>query len=222
MKSLSLLSKFLGWHHDFQGLVKAYGLKWRNSNSEELILSRIQNTQENGSVIEWIKEVKAKLPQFTEFIDFMALSGLRFNETVRSYNLIVSLSAKRELKRYYDFENKVLTHYNFKELFIRRTKKAFISYIPEDLIMRIGTKKRISTFQIYNAVKRKTLLKSRFGDIREYYATFMTKFLNPAEIDFLQGRISASVFMRNYFNPMLIRDLKKRALAGISKLKKEI
>ena len=56
-----------------------------------------------------------------------------------------------------------MTHYNFKELFIRRTKKAFISYIPEDLIMRIGTKKRISTFQIYNVVKRKTLLKSRFG-----------------------------------------------------------
>jgi intergrase/recombinase len=88
--------------------------------------------------------------------------------------------------------------------------------------MRIGRKKKFSTFQIYKATKRKTLLKSRFGDIREYYATFMTKFLNPAEIDFLQGRVSASVFMRNYFNPVLIGDLKKRVLTRSSKLEREI
>jgi len=46
----------------------------------------------------------------------------------------------------------------------------------------------------------------------------MTRFLNPAEIDFLQGRVSASVFMRNYFNPALIKDLKKRVFQGISEL----
>jgi hypothetical protein len=28
----------------------------------------------------------------------------------------------------------------------------------------------------------------------------------------LQGRISTSVFMRNYFNPVWVTDLKKRAL----------
>ncbi|MBS7653962.1 MAG: hypothetical protein QXU95_02175 [Candidatus Bathyarchaeia archaeon] len=36
--------------------------------------------------------------------------------------------------------------------------------------------------------------------------------MRESEIDFLQGRISASIFMRNYFNPAWISDLKSRAL----------
>jgi intergrase/recombinase len=221
LKALSLLSKFLGLHSNFQSLVKAYGLKWRNSTSEELILSRMQNIQENGSVTFWITKVKERIPQLGEFMNFVAVSGLRFNEAVNSHNLIISLSAKSELNRYYDFENQALTHYKFRKLFIRRTKKAFISYVPENLILKISRKGKLSTFQIYNLIRRKKL-QSRFGDVREYYATFMTRFLNPAEIDFLQGRVSASVFMRNYFNPALIQDLGKRVFKGINELQAKI
>jgi hypothetical protein len=47
----------------------------------------------------------------------------------------------------------------------------------------------------------------------------MTKWLNPAEIDFLQGRISGSIFMRNYFNPVLLTDLKDRIFKGLDQLK---
>jgi hypothetical protein len=53
-------------------------------------------------------------------------------------------------------------------------------------------------------------------------ARFMTKFLNPAEIDFLQGRVSASVFIKNYFNPILIGDLEKRVFKGIAELQTKI
>ena len=70
---------------------------------------------------------------------------------------------------------------------------------------------------IYCKLKRQGF-SSRFSDIREYYATFMTKFLNPAEIDFLQGRVSASVFMRNYFNPALIENLQERTFGGVDEL----
>ena len=46
----------------------------------------------------------------------------------------------------------------------------------------------------------------------------MTKFLNPPEIDFLQGRLSTSVFMKNYSNPVLIKDLRRRVFPGISEM----
>jgi intergrase/recombinase len=62
----------------------------------------------------------------------------------------------------------------------------------------------------------------RFGDLREYYATVMTKWLNQSEIDFLQGRISGSVFMRNYFNPALISDLKDRVFRGLAEIESRI
>jgi intergrase/recombinase len=58
----------------------------------------------------------------------------------------------------------------------------------------------------------------RYSDIREYYVTFMTKFLNPAEIDFLQGRVSTSVFMKNYSTLVLIKDLRQRVFRGISEM----
>jgi hypothetical protein len=44
----------------------------------------------------------------------------------------------------------------------------------------------------------------------------MTRFLSQSEIAFLQGRVSGSVFMRNYFNPALIGDLKERVFKGIA------
>jgi intergrase/recombinase len=62
----------------------------------------------------------------------------------------------------------------------------------------------------------------RFGDLREYYATVMTKWLTPAEIDFLQGRISGSVFMRHYFNPALITDLRERVFKGLKEIESRI
>lgn len=89
-----------------------------------------------------------------------------------------------------------------------------VSFAPRSLIEKISEKDKLTLAQINNRVKR-AKLKSRFGDVREYFATFMTKFLNPVEIDFLQGRVSATVFMRNYFNPGLIGDLKDRVFQGI-------
>jgi len=73
----------------------------------------------------------------------------------------------------------------------------------------LAKNEKLTSGQISNRIKR-AKLKSRFGDVREYFATIMTKFLNAVEIDFLQGRVSASVFMQNYFNPALIVDLKDR------------
>jgi len=68
----------------------------------------------------------------------------------------------------------------------------------------------------------KKKLPLRFGDIREYWATYMTRHLKEAEIDFLQGRISSSIFMRNYFNPALISDLKQRTFKGITELLQKV
>jgi hypothetical protein len=47
----------------------------------------------------------------------------------------------------------------------------------------------------------------------------MTRFLSQPETDFLQDRISGSMFMRNYFNPALISDLKERVFKAIEELR---
>jgi cobalamin biosynthesis Mg chelatase CobN len=50
----------------------------------------------------------------------------------------------------------------------------------------------------------------------------LAKTLGSAEIDFLHGRVSTSVFMRNYFNPAWITDLKERAQKGVTEIKKNL
>ena len=138
-------------------------------------------------------------------------------EAVESYNLIINLSSNGKLNQYYDVQNETLEHFRFKERFIRKNKKVLISFVPEQLIELVCRERKVTFWQICNSVKRKRL-RLRFGDIREYYATFMTKFLSQPEIDFLQGRASGSVFMSNYFNPALIGDLRNRVFKAIREI----
>jgi len=168
-------------------------------------------TREYGDVSKWVSEVKNKFPKLADFLDFILANGLRFKEAVDSYNLIIDSTEKGKLESYYNSETETLEHFRFKQVFLRNTKKVFVSVVPRQLIKRISKKQKLTIYQIRNSIKRKGF-GLRFGEVRDYFATHMTKFLTQSEIDFLQGRVSASVFMRNYFNPALISDLKFECL----------
>jgi len=53
----------------------------------------------------------------------IATTGLRLIEAINVYNLIISL-AKEEIGNYY--EDSILKHYEYPEIFIGKTKKVFI------------------------------------------------------------------------------------------------
>jgi intergrase/recombinase len=219
LAALSNLSKFLGKYETFRELMKDYGLKWESVKVEELLISRLTRTEKNGSVLEWVNTVKERFPRLRVFLDFVAVSGLRFVEAVESYDLTIDLSQHDKLNSYYDREKEVLEHFRFKQIFIRNNKKAFVSFIPWELIRRIGRmREKLTTSLVYDLIKRNSV-RPRFNELREYYATYMTRYLSQPEIDFLQGRVSGSVFMRNYFNPALISDLKTRVFKGIEDLR---
>ena len=197
MKSLAALSKFLGCHDYFSGLVKNYGLKWSSKSSGDLLIERMLRAVDQGDIIAWIIEVK-KVAGDAGFLDFMAVTGLRYGEAISSWNLMIQLEKQRQLSVYYKAENNVLEHFRFKDLFLRSSKKAFISFVFDDLIKQIVKAPELSYNTLPNRLKRRGI-KVRFSDIREYHASYLTKYLRPPEIDFLHGRISTSVFMRNYF-----------------------
>jgi intergrase/recombinase len=170
----------------------------------------------------WIKKVKRVRPELSLFMDFMAVTGLRLVEAVNSYNLIIKLNREGRLDEYYSVEREVLEHFRFKEIFFRHSKKAFISFAPATLIQRVSENKPLtSVIAIQNMVRKKGL-KLRFSDIRETYGTLATKHLKDNEIDFLQGRVNSSVFMKNYFNPSLIEDLSARAYKVANEIQKRI
>jgi intergrase/recombinase len=133
-------------------------------------------------------------------MDFMTVTGLRFDEAAGSYNLIIKLAQENKLDEYYNAEREILKHFRFIEIFIRRTKKAFISFITKELVLKISKNGPLNLYCVQSRVRRRCK-RLAFGDIREAHATLSTKHLKESEIDFLHGRVSTSVFMRNYFNP---------------------
>jgi len=215
LKSLSALSKFLGVYDEFQRLRRKYDIKWSSGRVDLLIIKRLLKRYNGDNLKEWVNNVKSKVPTLSLYIDFIMASGLRHGEAINSWNLIIGLCSRNRLNKYY--KDCMLEHYRFPDIFIRRTKKVFLSIVPEYIVERIARSETLTTTKIRKRLFRKGL-NERFSDIREYWASVMTRYLSQPEIDFLQGRISASVFMANYFNPMFIDDLKERTLKGIDNL----
>jgi len=218
LKALSVLAKYLGIYQQFKQLVTDYGLKWSGKAKDKLMLERLTRVEDPNEIYGWVKNVKSMLPQLAEFMDLIAFTGMRLVEAVKSYNLIIQLAREGKLSDYYDADLNALQHYKFSDLFIRRTKKAFVSFVPKELIDRIANENKISSPNAVLKTLQRYGMHCRFGDIREAHGSILTKHLSRSEIDFLHGRIGTSVFMQHYFNPALIADLKER----VSKCIKEI
>ena len=91
-----------------------------------------------------------------------------------------------------------------------------------ELVERIAAKKPLTSPVAVQNLVRKKGLKVRYSDIRETHGTLLTKYLKDNEIDFLHGRVTSSVFMKNYFNPSLISDLKTRVFQATSEIQERI
>jgi intergrase/recombinase len=219
MASLGNLAKFSGVYDSWKALIHRYGIKWITVGvKDKRMIDRLTKVVDADDVYNWVKQCKREVPELTDFLDLMALSGMRLEEAVNSYNLIIQLYKKGKLNEYYDLSNEVLEHYKFKDLFLRKGKKAFVSFVPHELVLRIAGRDPISS---RHAVGKK-VGKARFSDLREAHASVLTKHLKTPEIDFLHGRIGTSVFMQNYFNPAMIGDLRKRIFQAIAEIQAKI
>jgi intergrase/recombinase len=222
LKALSALAKFTGRYEAWKAAVRNFGLRWIGTNASDVFINRLSRTSDSEDVWNWIKEAKAAQPRLSVFLDYMALTGLRFIEAINSYNLIVSLAKVSKLNTYYNAKEDTLDHWRFKETFIRSSKKAFVSFVPAELIEQISVSDSVPTAGVIQRLFNRKHLPARFGDIREAHATFLTKYLKEAEINFLHGRVTSSVFMANYFNPALIGDLKARTFQATQEIQIKI
>jgi len=223
LKALSNLAKFLGIYPEFKRLKDDYSIKWVGKSTDEIIIDRLTKVEDPNELFKWIREVKQLNPDLEDFLDLMAITGLRLTEAIDCYNLIIQLAKEGKLNEYYNEEKGTLEHFKFKEIFLRKNKKVFVSFVPKELVERIASNKKLikSRFQVEKRVQKQGY-KIRYTDIRELHGSFLTKYLTQPEIDFLHGRTSASIFMQNYFNPAWISDLKKRVFKAIKQIEAKI
>ena len=101
LKALSALSKFLGCYDDFRSLVRAYGLSWTGRNIDDIIIDRMTKIKNPEEIFNWILLAKIARPDLNEFLDYIAVTGLRLTEAVDSYNLIIKLAKEGTLEKQY-------------------------------------------------------------------------------------------------------------------------
>jgi len=216
LKGLTALSKFLGIYPQFRYRTQAFGIKWELPSPLETFNHMLKKNNQN--VFDWAKKVMVELPMHKEYLQFAELSGLRKTECIQSYNLIIELAYENRLDEYYNASDSCLEHFKFPELFVRRTKNAYISFIPRRLIEMITKSHRVTYEMIRKKLQRRGF-RIKLSLLRSAWATFMEKRLSQAEVDLLQGRVSQSVFMRYYFAPDL-KQLKLKVLTAVKELER--
>jgi hypothetical protein len=197
LEAMVNLAKFLGTYEEYKIRLKNYGIKWTSADTAFNGFLSVFSKQHN-TLPQYIRDIQPHLePNERLFVKFLAVSGLRKNEALTSFNMIISLYNEGKLSDYYNSELSVLEHFKYK-IFLRRTKNAYISFVSRELINQICT----STHVTYNAIhcrfaRRKIQL--RLKELRSYHNSYLRKSGVISElVDILSGRVPKSVFCRHY------------------------
>jgi intergrase/recombinase len=179
---------------------------------------RIFNNNHND-LVEWYhKAVNVLNNNERLYLKFMLLSGMRKNEGIQSFNLIISLYKENKLGEYFNEELSALEHWKYPKLFLRNTKCLYISIVPKSLVFEIANSKTVSYPMIRKRLE-KNGLKVRIKELRSYWASYMVKnrVLISEEADLCQGRVPKSVFAKHYLKENL-KELSDRTLKGLQGL----
>lgn len=220
MAGLANLSKFLGQYRHWKNIVENAGLKWEKKNSLDIVLDIMDTNLQD--CWEWLREVLQKLPKdYGSVLVFIALTGLRPGEGVKSTRLISKLSEDKRVTDYLNEELFMLEHFRYGELFLRHCKNAYISFLTPELLTLVTTFKPRIQYSALDTKIGRIGLPVKVKELRKYWATTLRKHLPSEAIDLLQGRVGKSVFVRYYYKPFL-KAVRRKVLRGIKPLQNEL
>jgi hypothetical protein len=132
MKALSCLAKFVGCYDDWHSVRRKHGLCWSTGTEKIDAFTRFFDTSKDlDTMIQWLRQAMAALPsQYSGFLLFCTLTGLRASECIESVRLLNG----HQMTDYYNPEQNILQHYRFPDLFIRRTKAVYISVMNDKIL----------------------------------------------------------------------------------------
>ena len=212
MKSLASLSKYLGCYDKWTSIRHNYQLKWSNGDSLDLFSKIFADKQNYNSMVDWLKNSIKMLPtSYAMVLIYCTLTGLRAGEAFKSIKLI-----QNQKLNYLNEKLMILEHFKYPADFLRRTKKAYISIVTND-ILEIAARVDCYSYNSLNMYCKRNKLDMRMSYCRKIFATHLrTRGIEQETIDFLQGRVPRSVFARHYFRPDFKND--KRIISALSQL----
>jgi hypothetical protein len=198
MKALAALSKYLGIYDKWKGIVERYSLKWSSGfNGLDAFKKIISSDKDLESLIKAVTNTignKVIPIGNRNLIIYTLITGLRAAESIESVKLLKDESLR---SRYLSAEQPVMKHYEFPDIFIRSTKKAYISIVNKEIIelAMSCSNVNVNNFRSF-FTKRKIPLNMNY--CRKIYATYLrSRGIESEIVDLLQGRIPQSVFLRH-------------------------
>jgi intergrase/recombinase len=197
MKSLSNLAKFSGCYDKWKIIIDRYQLKWSNENGVDTFNKILNGKHDYSAMLNWLKQAYQTLPEkYGNALLFNSLTGLRPTEACVSIQIIES-----EAEEYLNKDTMVLEHFRFPEIFIRRTKNAYISIVSEKILDIAKQANKITYTSVKLAIKRRGV-EMHMNYCRKIFATYLrSKGIEQEVIDLLQGRIPKNIFVRHYYKP---------------------
>jgi intergrase/recombinase len=154
-------------------------------------------------------------------IRFAVLTGLRPTEACESVRLLKS-SSKDELFNYYNQDQQCLEHFRFPDIFLRTTKKAYLSYLSLDnyhYFANLGP--QTPTWNAIRMACQHRYIKMEMRLCRKIHGSWLHSHgVSSEEVDFLQGRVNPSVFSRHYLTPD--NSLRTRVLDALKQLQGQL
>lgn len=217
MRALASLAKYSGSYDKWLLIKSRYHLKWSTGDSLTYFEQMLDGDSNITQMLAWVNDAIKKLPpHYANSLRYNVMTGLRPSEACMSIQLLQS----RE-KDYLNQDKMILEHYKKPELFIRRTKKAFISVVNDSVLELTGQAHSTGYNALRLAVKR-VLLDMHAKYCRTIFSTHLRKAGIESElIDLLQGRVPKTVFARHYFRPDFEQE-KVKVLVAIRNLQKTI
>jgi intergrase/recombinase len=148
-------------------------------------------------MIEWLKSTYSKLVKsYGNILLYNTLTGLRPDEACKSIILF-----QKQRDNYLRKDLMILEHFKYPDIFLRRTKKAYLSIVTDSMLELAKKCSNCGYNALRLAVKRKKL-DMNMAYCRKIFATHLrSNGIEQEIIDLLQGRTPKSVFARYYYRP---------------------
>jgi hypothetical protein len=202
LTALANLARFTGQHGEFTRMRAESGISWSAGiGGEDVFMAIYNGAQGISNVEDWLESVRVNVPWRIWFPTvYLALTGLRTSEGLDSLNLVArnGLDAGGYLNR----QNCTLEHFRYRDTFLRKTKRAYLSVMTDKLVQHLEEWKQVTSYSTLREYVVRNGLACRFYDCRKLWATSMRLSGIEAEfVDLLEGRLGSSVFVKSYLRP---------------------
>jgi len=208
MSSLSALSNFLGQKDRWKAIIARYGLHWTDrANNLDDINEMIYTDRFTEMITELKKGFDIVPEEFSNYVKFDALTGLRPAEAIQSCNML-----RNNGHGYLNAELQVLEHFKFPSVFIRGKKRAYFSIVDAQTLEIARNTKSIDYEALRLEYKHRGL-RFHMGFSRKIFATWARRYVLTEIVNMIEGRTPGSVFAAHYYRPDLRAELEKIRIA---------